>query len=54
MINYFVLIGSKQDNEAAQQYILKMYLKTNPDPDRMCYSHFTVATGYKIRIKSNH
>lgn len=23
-----------------------MYLKTNPDPDRMCYSHFTVATGY--------
>ncbi|XP_015378974.1 PREDICTED: G protein alpha q subunit isoform X4 [Diuraphis noxia] len=45
LVDYFPdFEGSKQDNEAAQQYILKMYLKTNPDPDRMCYSHFTVAT----------
>lgn len=44
--HFFQKIGGKQDNDAAQQYILKMYLKTNPDPDRMCYSHFTVATGW--------
>jgi len=24
-----------------------MYLAQNPDPDRMCYSHFTVATGWE-------
>ncbi|XP_025408136.1 G protein alpha q subunit isoform X2 [Sipha flava] len=45
LVDYFPdFDGSKQDNNAAQQYILKMYLKQNPDPDRMCYSHFTVAT----------
>jgi hypothetical protein len=37
--------GPKQDNVAAQEFILKIYLSQNPDPDRMCYSHFTVATG---------
>jgi hypothetical protein len=37
--------GPKQDNIAAQEFILKIYLGQNPDPDRMCYSHFTVATG---------
>lgn len=36
--------GPKQDNVAAQNFILKMYLALNPDPDRMCYSHFTCAT----------
>lgn len=30
-----------------------MYLKTNPDPDRMCYSHFTVATGYIFKKIKN-
>jgi len=37
--------GPRQDNVAAQEFILKIYLSQNPDPDRMCYSHFTVATG---------
>lgn len=37
--------GAKQDDKAARNFILEMYLAQNPDPDRMCYSHFTVATG---------
>ena len=38
-------IGPKQDDVAAREFVLQMYLKQNPDPDRMCYSHFTCATG---------
>lgn len=41
--------GPKQDHIAAREYILKMYLAQNPDPDRSCYSHFTVATGFCSR-----
>ncbi len=37
--------GPKQDDKAARQFILEVYLSQNPDPDRMCYSHFTCATG---------
>ena len=37
--------GPKQDDKAARQFILQVYLAQNPDPDRMCYSHFTCATG---------
>jgi len=37
--------GPKQDHIAAREFILKVYLSQNPDPDRMCYSHFTAATG---------
>ncbi|XP_046453292.1 guanine nucleotide-binding protein G(q) subunit alpha isoform X2 [Daphnia pulex] len=36
--------GPKQDHVSAREYILKMYMAMNPDPDRSCYSHFTVAT----------
>lgn len=36
--------GPKQDHIAAREYVLKMYLAQNPDPDRMVYSHFTCAT----------
>jgi len=39
------LPGPKQDDKPARQFICDMYLAQNPDPDRMCYSHFTVATG---------
>lgn len=39
------LKGPKNDHVAAREFILKMYLAQNPDPDRQCYSHFTVATG---------
>lgn len=27
------------------EYVLKLYMACNPDPDRSCYSHFTTATG---------
>jgi guanine nucleotide-binding protein G(q) subunit alpha len=37
--------GPKQDHVAAREFILKIYMSENPDPDRMCYSHFTAATG---------
>lgn len=43
-----VLTGPKYDHVPAREFILKIYLKQNPDPDRMCYSHFTAATGYVI------
>ncbi|XP_075230943.1 G protein alpha q subunit [Lycorma delicatula] len=45
LIDYFPdFEGPKQDHIAAREYILKLYLATNPDPDRQCYSHFTTAT----------
>lgn len=37
--------GPKQDHIAAREFVLKKYLKENPDPERSCYSHFTTATG---------
>ncbi|KAK7586218.1 hypothetical protein V9T40_004094 [Parthenolecanium corni] len=46
LVDYFPEFeGPKQDLSAAQEFICKRYLETNPDPDRMCYSHFTTATG---------
>ena len=38
--------GPSQDHKAARQFILDCYLAQNPDPERMCYSHFTCATGH--------
>lgn len=37
--------GPKQDHVKAREFILTVYLATNPDKDRMVYSHFTCATG---------
>lgn len=37
--------GPKLDPEPVKQFILNRYLACNSDPDRMCYSHFTTATG---------
>ncbi|KAK9302066.1 hypothetical protein QLX08_005802 [Tetragonisca angustula] len=46
LVDYFPEYnGPKQQSEPAREFILKVYLSTNPDPDRMCYSHFTCATG---------
>ncbi|KAL1140099.1 hypothetical protein AAG570_000031 [Ranatra chinensis] len=46
LVDYFPEYdGPKQDHISAREFILKVYLSTNPDPDRMCYSHFTTATG---------
>lgn len=47
---FYVYTGPKYDHVPAREFILKDYLKQNPDPDRMCYSHFTAATGYVICI----
>ncbi|XP_022243132.1 guanine nucleotide-binding protein G(q) subunit alpha-like isoform X2 [Limulus polyphemus] len=45
LVDYFPEYdGPKQDHIAAREFILKMYLAQNPDPDRMIYSHFTCAT----------
>ncbi|XP_048505001.1 guanine nucleotide-binding protein G(q) subunit alpha isoform X1 [Athalia rosae] len=46
LVDYFPEYdGPKQDHVPAREFILKVYLSSNPDPDRMCYSHFTAATG---------
>ncbi|XP_042237194.1 guanine nucleotide-binding protein G(q) subunit alpha isoform X3 [Homarus americanus] len=45
LVDYFPEYdGEKQDHVGAREFVLKMYLAQNPDPDRMCYSHFTCAT----------
>uniref|UniRef100_A0A1B0D0N8 Guanine nucleotide-binding protein subunit alpha n=1 Tax=Phlebotomus papatasi TaxID=29031 RepID=A0A1B0D0N8_PHLPP len=45
LVDYFPEYdGPKQDDKAAREFILKQYLVCNPDPERMCYSHFTCAT----------
>ncbi|XP_058791378.1 G protein alpha q subunit isoform X5 [Phymastichus coffea] len=45
LVDYFPEYdGPKQQHEPAREYILAGYLACNPDPDRMCYSHYTVAT----------
>ncbi|XP_054279592.1 G protein alpha q subunit isoform X2 [Macrosteles quadrilineatus] len=45
LVDYFPEYdGAKQDHIGAREFILQIYLKTNPDPDRTCYSHFTTAT----------
>ncbi|XP_033195980.1 guanine nucleotide-binding protein G(q) subunit alpha isoform X3 [Bombus vosnesenskii] len=45
LVDYFPEYnGPKQQDVPAREFILKVYLSTNPDPDRMCYSHFTCAT----------
>ncbi|XP_034068554.1 guanine nucleotide-binding protein subunit alpha-14 isoform X1 [Gymnodraco acuticeps] len=36
--------GPKQDQSAAQDFILKMYQEQNPDKDKALYPHFTCAT----------
>ncbi|XP_076064342.1 G protein alpha q subunit isoform X2 [Oratosquilla oratoria] len=45
LVDYFPEYdGEKQDHVGAREFILQQYLSQNPDPDRMCYSHFTCAT----------
>ncbi|XP_031332939.1 G protein alpha q subunit isoform X3 [Photinus pyralis] len=45
LVDYFPEYdGPKQDHVQAREYILKTYLRENPDPERSCYSHFTTAT----------
>ncbi|XP_059093325.1 G protein alpha q subunit isoform X8 [Tigriopus californicus] len=50
LVDYFPEYdGPKEDDKAARQFVCDMYLVQNPDPDRMCYSHFTCATGLNLK-----
>jgi len=40
-----VYAGPQKDALAAREFILKMFVELNPDPDKIIYSHFTCATG---------
>ncbi|XP_031633523.1 G protein alpha q subunit isoform X2 [Contarinia nasturtii] len=46
LVDYFPEYdGPKQEDKPAKEFVLKLYMACNPDPDRSCYSHFTTATG---------
>lgn len=51
--NNWIKSGPKLEGKPAMEHILSLYLACNPDPDRMCYSHFTVATGVSINSNTN-
>lgn len=37
--------GPQRDAIAAREFILRMFVELNPDPEKIIYSHFTCATG---------
>lgn len=39
--------GPRKDAIAAREFILRMFVELNPDPEKIIYSHFTCATGKK-------
>ena len=43
----FDVLGPQKDAQAAREFMLKMFVDVNPDPDKIIYSHFTCATGRK-------
>lgn len=45
LVDYFPEYdGPPRDAQAAREFILKMFVELNPDPDKIIYSHFTCAT----------
>ncbi|GAA48886.1 hypothetical protein T265_04399 [Opisthorchis viverrini] len=45
LVDYFPEFDGPQRNaEAARDFILKLFVELNPDPDKIIYSHFTCAT----------
>ncbi|VDK23469.1 unnamed protein product [Taenia asiatica] len=36
--------GPQRDAKAAREFILKMFVELNPDPEKVIYSHITCAT----------
>ncbi|XP_011437271.1 guanine nucleotide-binding protein G(q) subunit alpha [Crassostrea angulata] len=45
LVDYFPEFdGAKKDAQAAREFILRMFVDLNPDPDKIIYSHFTCAT----------
>jgi len=48
LVDYFPEFdGPQKDAQAAREFILKMFVDLNPDPDKIIYSHFTCATDTK-------
>lgn len=45
MIFVSFIPGPQKDAQSAREFILKMFVDLNPDPDKIIYSHFTCATG---------
>lgn len=46
LVDYFPEFdGPQRDPIAAREFILKMFVDLNPDPEKIIYSHFTCATG---------
>ena len=44
--------GPQKDAASAREFILKMFIELNPDPDKIIYSHFTCATGWLAASRS--
>ncbi|ESO12413.1 hypothetical protein HELRODRAFT_184821 [Helobdella robusta] len=45
LVDYFPEFdGPQKDAQAAREFVLKMFVDLNPDPDKIIYSHFTCAT----------
>lgn len=45
LVDYFPEFdGEQKKAQAAREFILKMFVDLNPDPDKIIYSHFTCAT----------
>jgi guanine nucleotide-binding protein G(q) subunit alpha len=45
LVDYFPEFdGPQKDAQMAREFILKMFVDLNPDPDKIIYSHFTCAT----------
>lgn len=43
--------GTRRDAIAAREFILRMFVELNPDPEKIIYSHFTCATG-KMKLRN--
>jgi len=52
MLFIYVFSGPKKDAQAAREFILRMFVDLNPDPDKIIYSHFTCATGKSTKQSS--
>lgn len=51
---YIKKTGPKQQDKPAKEFVLKLYMAANPDPERQTYSHFTTATGvFKMKKKTS-
>ena len=45
-----IIAGPQRDAIAAREFILRMFVELNPDPEKIIYSHFTCATGMLLTL----